>query len=264
MRFSLRLCACVLVLSVHVWASAASNGTAPDAPGPCALSPVGAFGDEHWPDTGAVVVDDGEKLAPERDVPEPDLAETAMVNIASFSPARAPLLEEAYADALEVLKEDEECSAFFGGRAAASHVLRRLVGQLRDESIKDSTIGIRMQGTYSTVVDMRTGARFRLFESAAVNRNGPFFRASSGRTVFNDCGSFPANTRGARAAMLLHELGHLMRGADNNWLLPNDGGDAELVARNTARIEKSCGNSLKTLGALVAPADKGLTARVRR
>lgn len=286
MRFPLLLCACVLVLCCPALGLAAPHDPTPSA-GLCALPSLGPAGGEMFgeavsePDgPGDDDGEAGEDLKESEDVKElkegvegraaPAAAAPAPApfSAAAFGPSRGPLLEEAYGDAIEVLGSDEECSEFFGGREAAGHVLRRLVGQLRDESIRDASIGIRMKGSYSTVYDIKSGARFRLFEQAAINRNGPFFRAANGSQQLPDCGSFPANTRGARAAMLLHELGHLMRGADGQWVLPNDGDDPGLVARNTARVEKSCGRSIRALGAAdagVASAGAGRgAARERR
>jgi hypothetical protein len=46
--------------------------------------------------------------------------------------------------------------------------------------------------------------------------------------------------------MLLHELGHLIRGPAG-WLLPNDGGDAALSDRNTRTVESRCSEQLLAL-----------------
>ena len=40
--------------------------------------------------------------------------------------------------------------------------------------------------------------------------------------------------------MLLHELGHLVRGADKNWLLMDDGHDLDLSEKNTKYIVDVC------------------------
>jgi hypothetical protein len=60
-------------------------------------------------------------------------------------------------------------------------------------------------------------------------------------------GSFPPNSREARILMLLHELGHLMRGTDEKWLLPDDGNNMGDSMRNTRKIESVCGNEIRSL-----------------
>jgi hypothetical protein len=121
-----------------------------------------------------------------------------------------------------------------------------------------------MRGDYTNITDYRTGTKYRLFDEAVVNTKGPFFREKNGPRAFPDCGSFAPNTRVARAAMLLHELGHLIRRADGRWVLPNDGGDFGLAARNAERIEEKCGRHLKALGAGQAPdGPKTVGARAR-
>ena len=47
--------------------------------------------------------------------------------------------------------------------------------------------------------------------------------------------------------MFLHELGHLMKGPDGHWLLPDDGSDEELSSRNSQRIELLCGAQIRDL-----------------
>jgi hypothetical protein len=59
-------------------------------------------------------------------------------------------------------------------------------------------------------------------------------------------GRFPAASRPARALMLLHELGHLIRGSEG-WLLQPDGGDAVLSDRNTRTVESRCKEQLLAL-----------------
>jgi hypothetical protein len=179
--------------------------------------------------------------------------EAEAVKIRLKDAERTPLLEAAYKDARDALGQDEECSDFFGGRDGAQHVLDQLVGRLQDRPVRESNIAIRMQGDYTNITDYRTGAKYRLFDEAVVNSKGPFFREKDGPRAFPDCGGFAPNTRGARAAMLLHELGHLIRRADGRWVLPNDGNDFGLAARNAERVEQKCGRHLKALDARAGP-----------
>ncbi|HEX7174866.1 MAG TPA: hypothetical protein VF240_06245 [Pyrinomonadaceae bacterium] len=189
--------------------------------------------------------------------------EAAPVKIMLEDAQRAVLLEEAYKDARDVLARDDECSDFFGGRDGAQHVLGRLVGQLRDDPALEPNIGIVMKGDYTNIINLQSGLSYRLFTEAIVNSRGPFFRKNDGRRVFPDCGSFAPNTRGVRAAMLLHELGHLIQGANGRWLLPNDGNNPMLAERNSNRIEKKCGRQIKALDAKPAPSDLGTAKRAR-
>jgi hypothetical protein len=47
--------------------------------------------------------------------------------------------------------------------------------------------------------------------------------------------------------MLLHELGHLLRGPDGRWLLPDDGGNEVQSATNTMTIMDKCSEQIKSL-----------------
>jgi hypothetical protein len=78
---------------------------------------------------------------------------------------------------------------------------------------------------------------------------GPFYQSVNYRSqdFFNKIGHYPANTREARVAMLLHELGHLLRGADGRWLLQDDAGDRLQIAANTATIMRQCSEQIKML-----------------
>ena len=252
MRFSLTPQAFALMLCAPVWVGAFEAPTAvpPDA---CAT-----FAESVAAEAAPAGRDDGEEA------PRPSLSsETEAVKIRLEDAQRAPLLAEAYRDALDVLGRDGECSDFFGGRETAQYVLGRLVGQLRDGPELEPNVGIKMHGGYINITDARTGGRYRLFDEAIINIRGPFFRADDGRRALPDCGSFAPNTRGVRAAMLLHELGHLIRRADGRWVLPNDGDSLALTTRNTERVEKKCGRHIKALDAKPAADGPRLAARAR-
>ena len=62
-------------------------------------------------------------------------------------------------------------------------------------------------------------------------------------------GRFAAETRQAKALLLLHEMGHLVGTPDGGWLLPSDGGNPELSERNTRTVESQCLKQLLALGA---------------
>jgi hypothetical protein len=158
------------------------------------------------------------------------------------------LMDTAYMDAWSILNEDNSCSRFFGGSLKATLVLNKLANQIEHEPLKDSSIGIRMKGVVMNVMDAPTGISYRLFERVVINSEGPFYKrpAPSGNNAFS-CGIFPPNTREARVSMLLHELAHLIRGADGNWLIPNDGNDPEKSRQNTATVEAKCVDQIKAL-----------------
>lgn len=163
-------------------------------------------------------------------------------------PSRDGLINRAYLDAAAVLSEENECSRFFGGPYAATTVLTRLAGQLRTTKLAPG-VGIRMYGRVTNFEDPSHGFSYRLFERAVVNVAGPFSSHRSfdaGPPVLN-VGSFPPDTREARVLMLLHEIGHLLTGPDRDWLLPNDGGDAEQSEKNTRFVESKCGERIRSL-----------------
>jgi hypothetical protein len=163
-------------------------------------------------------------------------------------PSRDGLINRAYLDAAAVLSEESECSRFFGGPYAATTVLKRLAGQLRATKLATG-VGIRMYGRVTDFEDPSHGFRYRLFEKAVVNVAGPFssHQASDGDAPVQNVGSFPPDTREARVLMLLHEIGHLLTGPDQNWLLPNDGGDSEQSEKNTRFVESKCGERIRAL-----------------
>ncbi|HEX8476024.1 MAG TPA: hypothetical protein VF666_18640 [Pyrinomonadaceae bacterium] len=148
---------------------------------------------------------------------------------------------EPYMDAYEILKEDNSCSRFFGGSPQAIETLNRLTAQLRRKTFDNDFIAIKMSGRYTKMHNMLTGASYRIFDEAAVNSRGPFYNFAHHRsTRLLSIGSFPAHTRRARVLILLHELGHLVMGADGEWLLPNDGESREQSARNSLMVESRC------------------------
>lgn len=251
MRFPLTPSAFALMLCAPAWVGAC------EAPPSMPSDACAHFVESVAAEAAAVGPDDSAPVPPS----EAEAAEAEAVKVKLKDSQRAPLLEAAYKDALEVLDQNKECSDFLGGREMAQYVLGRLVGQLRDGPELEPVIGIKMRGDYTNITNVKTGGRYRLFDEAIVNSRGPFFRADDGRRALPDCGSFAPNTRGVRAAMLLHELGHLIRRADGRWVLPNDGDNFALAARNTERIEKKCGRHIKALDAAASSDDPRLAAR---
>lgn len=187
--------------------------------------------------------------------PEPaELELPALVPPALLLPAPLPLKGQAklyraaYLDTYHILSTPNPCSAFFGGRVALL-ALNDLAEQLTMRTFADPRIGMSMSGATTIVHLNSTGQTYRLFAEAALNRKGSFFQANNGPTHADipRVGSFAPNTRPARVLILLHELAHLIRRADQQWLIPNDGFDEAQSERNTALVEAVCGAELKTL-----------------
>lgn len=153
---------------------------------------------------------------------------------------------ETYRDVFRALKDDNPCSRFFGGPRRAVTVLNEFARRIRRKAVGAGDVGLVMKGDYTFYRDGRNGAYYRLFDEAAVNSNGPFFATPPPSGARFQVGRFPATTRPGKALMLLHELGHLIRGP-SGWLLPNDGGDAALSDRNTRTVESRCLGQLLAL-----------------
>jgi hypothetical protein len=193
------------------------------------------------------------------DAPAAESADASLKPPVSLSPVPVPtpirrigfrnkMYENSYMDAYRILKEENACSRFFGGAANATEVLNRFTDQLSKRRFDSPDVAVEMSGAVVFVQDYRTGAAYRLFEHVTINSIGPLYVppiVAQGHR--RSIGRFPSDTRAARALILLHELGHLVRGAQGGWLLPNDGHDAELSGQNTNTVESYC---LKQLTAL--------------
>jgi hypothetical protein len=222
-----------VTLAVSAGALVATFGATPAkaADGCCAQleTPGSKVFEAEWPEA--------------RDAPPPDA-----------SPQPTPLdadaerleVGDAYEDVFHALKDDNACSRFFGGPRVAVTVFNEFARRLRRRTLGVNSVGLMMSGSYTSHHDGKSGARYRLFDRAAINSNGPFVVIPPPSGTRFQVGRFPAATRPAKALMLLHELGHLIRGPDG-WLLPNDGGDASLSDRNTRTVESRCIEQLLAL-----------------
>lgn len=153
----------------------------------------------------------------------------------------------AYMDVYNILSEQNPCSDFFGGRELAIEALNGLAGQIRNGYFKNSHVGVTMSGKFMVYQSAAHEYSYRLFDKATVNINGPFYTSKGFPTgsYISGVGSFQSNTREARALMLLHELAHIVRKPDGDWLIPDDGNDSEKSNVNTAKIEEQCGQQIK-------------------
>ena len=213
------------------------------AGGCCTLAAVSrteVFGEAHLT----------ERLAPDaavRPAPAPEAVERPAPTPLDHSAERL-VVGQAYKDVFRVLKDDNDCSRFFGGPRAAVTVLNEFARQLRRKPLGQYDIAMRMSGSYTTYHNQQTGASYRLFDEALINSNGAFAAVappSWGKRL--QIGRFTAETREAKALMLLHELGHLIAVPGGWWLLPNDGGDSALSERNTRTVESRCLRQLLSL-----------------
>lgn len=158
------------------------------------------------------------------------------------------VLGSAYFNTLRILSTSNVCSDFFGGPAAAVDAFKQFMGNVRKEYLT-TKVGMTMSGETTNVYNSLTKRNYRLFSKVSINANGPFYRKrlSPLERPLPRLGSFEANTNEVRVLMFLHELGHVMKGDDGNWLLPNDGKSDSLSQQNTQKIEDVCGDQIKHL-----------------
>lgn len=160
----------------------------------------------------------------------------------------------AYYDTLSILRSSNRCSDFFGGPSAAE-IFHKLISNVR-KGYYPRSVGMKLSRSV-TVVDNATKKEYRIFDDVSINSNGPFYkhRTSNGESTIPRIGTYNPNTREVRVLMLLHELGHAVKGPDGSWLLSNDGDNPELSIFNTERIEKVCTDQIKGLAKADAKAN---------
>jgi hypothetical protein len=186
------------------------------------------------------------------DLSAPHHAEDVLPAAARPRPVPTPLdarklaHRESYEDVFEILSRENRCSGFFGGPARAVEAFNQFAGRLANRNLGTPTVAIRMAGSYTRYQNHETGASYRIFDSAVINRDGPFGpRMPSAARM--QVGRYQAHTPQARALVLLHELGHLLETRSGDWLLPNDGDDPALSERNTREVEAHCAEQLKAI-----------------
>ena len=156
------------------------------------------------------------------------------------------VLQKAYLDVYVILSNENSCADFFDG-SRSIEALNDLVQQLRSSCL-EHRIAIRMSGSWTFYQDVATNLNYRLFAKVEVNSAGPFFKSSTPRgPTIPFVGAFPPNTREARATILLHELGHLIKSPNNSWLLVDDGNDPARSEANTDRVLKACRAQIDSL-----------------
>ena len=154
-------------------------------------------------------------------------------------------LDQAYLDSYTILKQSNSCSTFFGGPSAIE-ALNELIRAIKPTTL-DRRIGFKMEGETMTVVNARTNFQFRMFPKVEVNLNGPFYkkRGMPGQAYIPAVGAYLPGTREARVALLLHELGHLIRKPDGDWLLRDDGKDIARSIANTDVVLDACHEQIR-------------------
>lgn len=167
------------------------------------------------------------------------------VAIASKDDRKLNDLDKAYLDAFTILRDDNVCSRLFGGPAAIE-ALNELMRVVRPAYL-DRHIAVRMSGPTTQFRNAVSGFSFRVFEKAEINREGSFYRGNALSTQrIPLIADFQPNTRQTRVTLLLHELGHLVRGADKQWLLSDDGHDLALSAKNTKYVVDVCRDEIES------------------
>jgi hypothetical protein len=160
-------------------------------------------------------------------------------------PRKLSLLDEAYLDAFGILSRNNECSRWFGG-PPATEVLNEFRQRIK-QAYFNRQIAFEMKGEYMLVTSARTRISYRIFPRNEINVEGAFYRGNSFRTEprAKPIGWFMPSTREARLLILLHELGHLIKSDDGQWLLRDDGHNPYLSDKNTGRVLASCGAEIR-------------------
>jgi hypothetical protein len=160
-------------------------------------------------------------------------------------------LDKAYLDVFTILRGDNACSRLYGGPGAIE-ALNELMRVVRPAYL-DRQIAVRMSGETTMYRNGATGFSFRMFEKAEINMLGSFYRGNtpSERRV-PVVADFQPNTRRTRVALLLHELGHLVRRFDQKWVLSDDGHDLELSAKNTVYVVDVCRKEIDAVTRMTA------------
>lgn len=167
-----------------------------------------------------------------------------LVLLASKDERKLNELDKAYLDVYTILRDENGCSKVFGGPVAIE-ALNELVRNLRP-SYLEKHIAVRMSGETTLFRNAVSGFSYRMFEKAEINMMGSFYRSNTpSQHRVPLVANYQPNTRKTRVVLLLHELGHVVRGADKKWVLPDDGNDLELSVKNTEHIVDACRDEIE-------------------
>lgn len=171
--------------------------------------------------------------------------------LTSRDPRKLNDLDKAYLDAFTILREDNPCSRLYGGPPAIE-ALDELVRNLRPTYL-ERHVAVRMSGPTTIFWNSHTGFSFRMFEKAEINLAGSFYRGNAPtERRMPLVGDFQPNTRRTRLAVLLHELGHLVRGVDDKWVLSDDGDDMSLSVKNSEFVIGVCRHEIESVSRMTA------------
>jgi hypothetical protein len=162
--------------------------------------------------------------------------------LSSKDPRKLGVVDQAYLDAFTILNDDNQCSRLFGGRYAIS-ALNEFVLRLKPTHLEHN-VAVRMSGAITTMQSNQTGFSFRVFDKTEINLSGSFFR-NPGQAPF--VSNYQPDTRESRVVVLLHELGHMVKGEDDNWVLPDDGADHFLSVENTRHVVSACRKQIESV-----------------
>ncbi|HEU4713510.1 MAG TPA: hypothetical protein VFS76_18215 [Pyrinomonadaceae bacterium] len=167
-----------------------------------------------------------------------------LVLLASKDERKLSELDKAYLDVYTILREENPCSAMFGGPVAIE-ALNELVRTLRPAYL-DRHIAVRMSGETTLFRNAISGFQYRMFEKAEINMTGSFYRSNTpSQRQVPLVANYQPNTRQTRVVLLLHELGHVVRRVDKKWVLPDDGNNLELSVKNTEQIVDACRDDIE-------------------
>lgn len=252
----MKLRRCPIFLCVFIFCPAVAAAAETAFP-PCVAEQPGGW--ESWVDKEPSEGEPAAATAAGRETVERERVAPTLKPLAVPPPlANLPgdaLFRQAYEDVYRILSRENECSRFYGGAAPAAYVFNQLAARFKSARIGGGRVAGQMSGETTSVSHAPSGLKFRLFEKAVLNTAGAFYRRhghhADERVPY--VGSFAPDTRGARALILLHELGHVVKGDGGSWLLADDGKEPEQSELNTELVEEHCLSHLRALGTQTQP-----------
>jgi hypothetical protein len=139
-----------------------------------------------------------------------------------------------------ILSGNNPCSQFFQGSTGAIAALGALNSVLEPRLFMGRPgLGISMTFNLPYTLATSGGTTYRLPSSALVNTQGIFYFGST------FVGSFSSNSTAGQVLQILHEVAHLVRQPNGNWLIFNDGTSATISKANTGVVAAKCTDTIK-------------------
>ena len=160
----------------------------------------------------------------------------------SFPDPHTAQIDFASQIARNVLSGNNSCSQFFQGSTGAIAALGALTSVLEARLfINRPGLGISMRFNLPYTLASAGGTTYRVPSSALVNTQGIFF---FGITFL---GPFSSDSTAGQVLQVLHEVAHLIRQPNGNWLIFNDGmpGGTSISKANTAVVAAHCSDAIK-------------------